>query len=123
MNCTYCALGYVLIVNNTQNYTNQTCQTCNSSCSRCMPNNTNVCTACFPPYYLAPDYTCRACFSGCAYCSSQNICLACNPGYVPIDLPIIYLFYYNNEFGFNCAPCMSPCQTCIASPQTCNTCI
>jgi len=121
MNCTYCALGFVLVVNNTQTAINQTCQACNTSCSRCMPNNINMCTGCMNPYYLY-NYTCQPCFVGCASCSSKNICIFCAFGYVSVYLADVYDIY-NYNIAMNCAPCSSPCQSCVGSPITCNTCL
>jgi len=120
-NCEYCGLGYVLVTNNSEIGINQTCLACNTSCARCMPNNTNICTACLNGFYLFNN-ACIVCASGCSSCLYHELCYSCNIGYTIIQNSNLQPLSYNLFSSF-CVPCESPCMSCYSSASICLSCI
>jgi len=121
MNCSYCGMGFSMVVNNTMAYINQTCQACRPSCSRCLPKNLSVCTGCFISSYLL-NGSCVSCPAGCLACISQKICYACSQGYYANLYPTVS-YQYDNNLAIYCSACASPCATCTTSAISCNTCV
>ncbi|EAR81858.2 zinc finger lsd1 subclass family protein (macronuclear) [Tetrahymena thermophila SB210] len=141
-NCLSCIQDY------TFNATQNTCQPiCDSSCNLCsLPLNSQSCLSCFDGFYLSNNQ-CFACQYPCATClTSSSNCLTCQKDYIyqqqtnscsPIcynscktcSLPLSSsscLSCYDGFFLNNnneCQICQPPCQNCVISANTCQSCI
>ena len=118
-----------------------TCLPCASGCEKCK-GSASTCTSCIAPLLLqgancqgtcnngftAIGTVCQGCPSGCLKCTQNLICYYCADGFYMFkgkcyDVCPAGTIGDSSSGNWVCAPCNSPCKTCMNHPSFCTSCL